>query len=146
MRRRSHRGPAYEALPCLCEAVKLLASACSILSHIDPSRVYCVVSRGSSSRAYARIHGLSRAWTAVGVGPAYLIEVVYERFARLTPRGRLRVLIHELLHIPYTFSGALRPHGALVSGQAVSRVLSCLEEKGLTAAAESGLSLCPPTA
>ncbi len=133
----------YERADCLCRAIEVIVEACEELSHIDYGRLYCVASRGSRSRALVRIHGLSMAWAAVGVGPAYLVEVLTERFTKLTPREKLEVVVHELLHIPKTFSGALRPHGRLVNNKAVKRIIRCLESKAVASKVESLLEACP---
>lgn len=81
------------------------------LSHIKPQRVICYRSTNANTRAYARIWGLSRIWQqALGLEPAYVIEVISEKFDSLPMEQKNMVLIHELLHIPRTFSGALVPH------------------------------------
>lgn len=81
------------------------------LEHINPLRVFCFRSWGAKTRAYARIWGLSRIFQqALGIEPAYVIEVISEKFDKLPFREQDMVLIHELLHIPRTFSGALVPH------------------------------------
>ena len=81
------------------------------LSHVLPEQVFCFTSRGSSSRATARIWSLPRIWQqALNTEPAYCLEVISERFNKLNSDDQERVLIHELLHIPKTFSGALVPH------------------------------------
>lgn len=81
------------------------------LDHINPARVFCFRSRGAKTRAYARIWGLSRIFQqALAIGPAYVIEVISEKFDKLPSDKQDMVLIHELLHIPKTFSGALVPH------------------------------------
>lgn len=79
--------------------------------YINPARVFCFRSRGAKTRAYARIWGLSRIFQqALKIEPAYIIEVISEKFDKLPPEKQDMVLIHELLHIPKTFSGALVPH------------------------------------
>ena len=81
------------------------------LPHIKAESLTCMKSEGSKSNAIARIWGLSRNWQmALGVGPHYIIEVISRRFDKLSEEEKDKVLIHELLHIPKTFSGALVPH------------------------------------
>jgi predicted metallopeptidase len=66
---------------------------------------------GSTSEAWARIWGLPALWQQVlGIGPAYVVEIIEPEFGRLPEAEQDRILIHELLHIPRTFSGAIRPH------------------------------------
>ena len=79
--------------------------------HINKGKVICFRSFGSSSRARARIWSFPRIWQlALDVDPHYVIEVLAEKFDKLNRDDQTRVLIHELLHIPKTFSGALVPH------------------------------------
>lgn len=83
----------------------------SELNHIRPNRIICYRSINAKTRAYARIWGLSRIWQqALDLQPAYVIEVISEKFDKLPSREQDMILIHELLHIPKTFSGALVPH------------------------------------
>lgn len=79
--------------------------------HIDVNRIVCFRSFGSKSRAYARIWSLPHIWQmALNLKAHYCIEVLHERFGRLSKDEKVKVLIHELLHIPKNFSGALLPH------------------------------------
>jgi len=74
-------------------------------------RLFFYRSTGSKSRAYARTWGLPRLWqNALGVKPAYIIEVISHYFDKLSPKDQDKVLLHELTHIPKNFSGALVPH------------------------------------
>lgn len=78
--------------------------------HVDVRRVICYRSRGSTARIYARIWSLPSIFShALGVEPHYVIEVV-EAFDRANVDDQDKTLLHELMHIPKTFSGALVPH------------------------------------
>lgn len=80
-------------------------------SHVQTSFLYCFRSRGSVARAYARIWSLPTIWQkALNLSPAYCLEVISERFDRLSIEEQTKVLIHELMHVPKTFSGALLSH------------------------------------
>src|SRR3990170_6340106 len=78
---------------------------------VDTSRIYCFRSNNSQSRAYARIWGLGKIWQmTLSFKPAYIIEVLSERFDKLGRLEQDKVLLHELAHIPRNFSGSLLPH------------------------------------
>ena len=80
-------------------------------SHIDLSRIFCFKTQGSKSRSYARIWSMPKIFqTALNIKPAYVIEVLSRHFDKLSDDEKKKVLIHELLHIPKNFSGALLPH------------------------------------
>lgn len=81
------------------------------LSHVDPSRIFCYRTQGSKSRSYARIWSFPKIFQhALSQKPAYVIEVLSKYYDRLDGNEQKKVLIHELLHIPKNFSGALVPH------------------------------------
>jgi len=81
------------------------------LPHINEYRIFCMRSRGSKARAHARIWSLPRIWqAALGIRAYYIIEVLSQNFDGLSETEKEKVLIHELLHIPKSFSGALLPH------------------------------------
>ncbi|HIH19567.1 TPA: metallopeptidase [Candidatus Micrarchaeota archaeon] len=83
--------------------------------HINEFRIICMRSRNATASAYARIWNLPDIWQkALGVGTFYIIEVLTQHYDPLQQEKKEKVLIHELLHIPKTFSGALRPHGGKV--------------------------------
>lgn len=78
---------------------------------LNLDRVFFVRSYGAKTKAIARIWGLPRIWQIVlGVEPQYIIEVVSERFDKLSDSKKNDVLIHEFAHIPRNFSGSLIPH------------------------------------
>lgn len=79
--------------------------------HIDSARIFCFRSFGSKSRSYARIWAMPKIFQrALKIKPAYVIEVLSKHYDKLDDTEKKRVLIHELLHIPKNFSGALVPH------------------------------------
>ncbi|MFH1833139.1 MAG: putative metallopeptidase [Candidatus Levyibacteriota bacterium] len=81
------------------------------LAHINPGRIFCYRTYGSKSRSYARIWSFPKIFQrALDVRPAYVIEVLSRHFDKLSEDDKKKVLIHELLHIPKNFSGALVPH------------------------------------
>lgn len=81
------------------------------LSHINASRIFCYRTNGAKSRSYARIWAFPKIFQkALCAEPAYVIEVLSQYFDKLNKDEQKKVLIHELLHIPKNFSGALVPH------------------------------------
>ena len=81
------------------------------LSWIKFERLFFYRSYDSKARAYARTWGLPALWQrSLNVEPAYQIEVLAENFDKLSEENRDKVILHELSHIPKTFSGALLPH------------------------------------
>lgn len=81
------------------------------MPHVVLNNIYCFRSYGSTSRAIARIWSLPRIWQmALNVKPGYCLEVIAEKFDKMSEEEQIRTLIHELMHIPKTFSGALVPH------------------------------------
>jgi len=94
------------------------------MTHVDEARVACVRSRGSSTkRIIARCHGLSRVMQlALKQKPHYVIEVVSERFDRLSKEEQTKILIHELMHIPHSFGGGFRVHKPYVTRKKVERM------------------------
>ena len=94
------------------------------MTHVDGSRVACIRSKGSKSkRVIARCHGLSRIMQlALNQKPHYAIEVVSERFDKLSKEEQTKVLIHELMHIPHSFGGGFRAHKPHVTQKKVERM------------------------
>ena len=94
------------------------------MSHIDETRVICLRSKGSGSRrVIARCHGLPRIMqVALSQKPHYIIEILSERFDRLSREDQTTVLIHEILHIPHSFGGGFRAHRPYVTKAKVQSV------------------------
>jgi len=81
------------------------------LPHIDITKIHCYRTTGSTARAYARTWAFPKIFQrALNVKPAYVIEVLSKYYDKLDDDAKKKVLIHELLHIPKNFSGALVPH------------------------------------
>lgn len=100
----------WEKAPDVKKRVLHLSKTLDLL-WIKSSKIYCFRSYNSKSRAYARIWGLSRIWQiALETKPSYVLEVLAERFDRLSEGEQNKVLLHELAHIPKNFSGSLLPH------------------------------------
>ncbi|MFH1146171.1 MAG: putative metallopeptidase [Pseudomonadota bacterium] len=109
-----------------------------LMTHVDKSRLFFVRSQGSESkRIIARCHGLPRIMQlALNQKPLYVIEVISEKFDKLSREDRIRVLIHELMHIPHSFGGGFRAHKPYVT----QRNVDAMCEKFLLALAPDGLS------
>ena len=99
--------------------------------HVVPQFVFCVRSMGSESkRTIARIHGLGKIWQEVlNLPPAYVIEVISERYDKLCETEKEKTIIHELLHIPKGFSGGFRPHRGYVDRKTVELLHKKLQEQ-----------------
>jgi predicted metallopeptidase len=101
------------------------------LSHVVPQFLFCFRSTGSSSkRTIARIHGLSKIWQeTLNLPPSYTIEVISERFDKLSQREKEKTIIHELLHVPEAFAGGFRPHKGYINDQIVESLHRTLQEQ-----------------
>jgi predicted metallopeptidase len=107
--------PAPDVMERIEEIVNLLR-----FEHVSLGSIHCVRSRGSQARrTIARIHGRSRIWQAVGLEPAYVIEIIAERFDGMSREDQDMTLIHELLHIPHGFKGGFRHHRNYVNAETV---------------------------
>ena len=82
------------------------------MGHVDVSRVAFLRSSGTSTRnTIARCHGLSKVMQlGMDIKAFYVIEVISEKFDRLSREDQTKVLIHELMHIPKNFGGGFRHH------------------------------------
>lgn len=92
--------------------------------HVVPQFVFCVRSRGSSSKwIIARIHGFGRIWQeTLNMPSSYVIEVISERYDKLTEDDKEKTIIHELLHIPKGFTGGFRPHKGYIDHEIVENL------------------------
>ena len=94
------------------------------MSHVDLSRVWFMRSKGSGSRyTLARIHVLPRIMQkALGIPTQYVVEVITEKFDRLSQEDQTRTIIHELMHIPEAFGGGFRHHKPFVNRRTVEEM------------------------
>ena len=84
-------------------------------NHIDLNNVGFLRSFGSTSRGtIARCHAMGKAMQlALNRKGFYLIEVISERFDKLSEDEKTKVIIHELMHIPKTFGGGFKHHNVV---------------------------------
>ena len=91
-------------------------------THVKPAHMHAFRTHGSKARAYARIWAFPKIFQEVlNVQPAYVIEVLSEKFDKLSEDNKTKVLIHELLHIPKNFSGSLLPHRGRGRGRRLNK-------------------------
>lgn len=96
--------------PDIKKRIDFLAKTLELL-HINYKNLICFRSTGSTGRAYARIWSLPKIWQmGLSIDAHYCIEVISEKFDRQSMDEQEKILIHELMHIPKNFSGALVPH------------------------------------
>ncbi len=81
--------------------------------HVLLEHVAFLRSTGSKARrTIARCHALGKAMQ-IGMGRKkgfYLVEVISEKFDKLPKEEQLKVIIHELMHIPKSFGGGFIHH------------------------------------
>ncbi len=94
-----------------------------LFPHIDLPNVKCYRSRGTSSRGtIARCHALNKIMQkAIGIKAVYVLEFLSERFDRLDNEEKIKIVIHELMHIPKTFGGGFKHHD-FVTDRTVNKV------------------------
>jgi predicted metallopeptidase len=119
----------YFEAPDVKELVDNIAESLGFF-HVVHQFVYCMRSRGSQSRRIlARIHGLGRIWQeALRRPPSYVIEVISERYDKLSQADKEKTIIHELLHIPKGFTGGFRPHRGYVDQKTVEAFYKKLQQ------------------
>jgi predicted metallopeptidase len=109
-------GIKYEKADDLQSITKEIATL--LFPHIKMESVVCLRSFGSTSRGtIARCHALGKAMQiALSRKGFYLIEVIGERFDKMTEKDKLKTLIHELMHIPKSFGGGFIFHNIVNEG------------------------------
>ncbi|MCK5043984.1 metallopeptidase [Candidatus Pacearchaeota archaeon] len=83
-----------------------------LFPHIKLERINCFKSYGTSSeRTIARCHALGKLMQkALDTNAFYALEFLSERFDKLGEEEQIKVIIHELMHIPKTFGGGFKHH------------------------------------
>ncbi len=94
------------------------------MDHIDLDRVRGVRSYGSTGKGIiARCHALPKVMQlALGIDAHYVIEILTENYDRLSKEEQIKILIHELMHIPETFGGGFRMHSDHVTRKNVEKL------------------------
>ena len=100
----------YEFAPDIQRQAVDIAEA--LFPYIKMDKVKCFRSYGTSSRGtIARCHALGKLMQkAMGVQAFYALEFLVERFEKMSEEDKLKVIIHELMHIPFTFGGGFKHH------------------------------------
>lgn len=120
----------YKTAPEIKKQISLLVKKLQ-LKHIKTKSLYCIRSFDAKTRAIARIWGMPKLFNeVVGLEPSYIIEVNAKRYDKQSERDKTKTLIHELMHIPKTFSGALLSHKGKyhrINDREVEKMLQSIE-------------------
>jgi len=83
-----------------------------LFPHIKLANLKCYRSYGTSSkRVIARCHALGKLMQkAMNTDAVYVLEFLSERFDKLDEEEKIKVVIHELMHIPKCFGGGFKHH------------------------------------
>ncbi|MBU1501317.1 MAG: metallopeptidase [Nanoarchaeota archaeon] len=89
-----------------------------LFPHVKLGRVRCFRSYGTSSRGtIARCHTIGKLiQKALNTDAFYVLEFISERFDKMDSEEQIKVIIHELMHIPSTFGGGFRHHDHVHEG------------------------------
>ncbi|PIZ65977.1 metallopeptidase [Candidatus Roizmanbacteria bacterium CG_4_9_14_0_2_um_filter_39_13] len=121
----------YTLAPEIKEQIAKLVPALK-MDHIKVEQIHCIRSFDAKTRAIARIWGMAKLFSEVaGIEPTYIIEVNAKKFDKQSEREKLHTLVHELMHIPKTFSGALLSHRGryhAINAREVEKVIKLFEK------------------
>lgn len=122
----------YQKAPEIKRQIRVLVKELNY-THIKVNNIHCIRSFDAKTRAYARIWGMAKLFKeVVGIEPHYIIEVISKKFDKLDQREQVKTLIHELMHIPKTFSGALLSHRGRyhhINDREVEKILRSMSDK-----------------
>ncbi|MBA7659729.1 hypothetical protein ES703_67721 [subsurface metagenome] len=93
-----------------------------LFPHVDIENIKCFRSFGTSSRyTIARCHALGKLMQkAIGRKAFYALEFLSERFDKFDEEEKIKIIIHELMHIPKCFGGGFKHHN-LVTDKSVNK-------------------------
>ena len=93
-----------------------------LFPHIDIENMKCFRSFGTSSRwTIARCHALGKLMQkAIDKKAFYALEFLSERFDKFNEEEKIKIIIHELMHIPKCFGGGFKHHN-LVTDKNVNK-------------------------
>jgi predicted metallopeptidase len=113
----------YELAPEIESKLKRISRKLK-MDHIDLDRVKGVRSYGSTGKGIiARCHALPKVMQlALGIDAHYVVEILTENYDRLSKEEQIKILIHELMHIPETFGGGFRMHRDHVTRKNVEKL------------------------
>jgi predicted metallopeptidase len=100
----------YEFAP---DIQKIAEDICDLMfPHVQINNIKCYRSYGSSSKyTIARCHALGKIMqNALGRKAMYVLEFLSGRFDKLEEEERIKVIMHELMHIPKSFGGGFKFH------------------------------------
>jgi len=108
--------------------------AMRIFPHIKLERVKCFRSYGSSTKhTIARCHALGKIMQeAMGVDAFYTLEFLGEKFNKMKKEEKIKVVIHELMHIPESFGGGFKNHNIVTDkniGECYKVYLDCVKNE-----------------
>jgi len=100
----------YEFAPDLQEKAEEISRI--LFPHVKLDFVKCIRSYGSSSRGtIARCHALGKVMQkAMNLKAFYTLEFISERFDKFSEEEKTKIIIHELMHIPFAFGGGFKHH------------------------------------
>jgi len=83
-----------------------------LFPYIDIENIRCFRSYGTSSRwTIARCHALGKLMQkAIDRKAFYVLEFLSERFEKFDEEEKIKIIIHELMHIPKCFGGGFKHH------------------------------------
>lgn len=100
----------YEFAPDIQKVAERISRA--LFPYIKIEDIKCYRGYGTSSkRTIARCHALGKLMQkAINRQAFYVLEFLSERFDKLDEEEKIKVIIHELMHIPKCFGGGFKHH------------------------------------